>query len=110
MTLDGLNLCQNDENELIETCEIVIHCAANVRFDQTLKQAVNFNTCGTHRLLKLAERMQKLKVFSHVSTAYCQCNENHLEERFYPAPENPYGIIEMTQLLKEDLLESITPK
>lgn len=110
VSADSLGLDENDENELIENVNLVFHCAANVRFDQTLKDAVNLNTNGTHRVLKLAERMKKLLVFTHVSTAYCHCNEDVLEERYYPANENPYGVMEMVKLLKDDTLEMITPK
>ena len=110
VSLENLGLNENDENKLIENVNLVFHCAANVRFDQTLKDAVNFNTNGTHRVLKLAEKMKNLAVFTHVSTAYCHCNENTLEERYYPANENPYGVIEMVKLLKDDTLTMITPK
>lgn len=110
VTIDGLDLNENDENELIDNVDIVFHCAANVRFDQNLRDALNFNTNGTHRVLKLAEKMKHLVVFTHVSTAYCHCNESVLEERYYPANEDPYGIIEMVKLLKDDTLVMITPK
>jgi fatty acyl-CoA reductase len=110
ISVDGLDMSESDQKELIENCQLIFHCAANVRFDQILKDAVNFNTCGTERVLKLAEKMMNLLVFTHVSTAYCHCKENVLEEKYYPASENPYGIIKMTQLLKNESLEIITPK
>lgn len=34
----------------------------SARFDQPLKDAVNLNTLGTNRVLKLAEEMRQLKV------------------------------------------------
>lgn len=46
----------------------------------------------------------------HVSTAYCQCNEDVLEERGYAAPHSPLGIAKMTELLDADILEYLTPK
>lgn len=107
---DGLDMSEEDRTELIENCELIFHCAANVRFDLNLKDAVNFNTSGTDRVLKLAENMKKLIVFTHVSTAYSHCKQDVLEEKFYPAPENPYGVIKMTQLMKNESLELITPK
>lgn len=110
VSVDGLELSENDENELIDKVNVVFHCAANVRFDQKLQEAVNFNTNGTYRVLQLAEKMKKLLVFLHVSTAYCHCNEDVLEERYYPANENPYGVMEMAKLLKEETLLSITPQ
>ncbi|CRL01949.1 CLUMA_CG015216, isoform A [Clunio marinus] len=110
LTLDNFGLNGNDETELVENIHIIFHCAANVRFDQTLKCAVNFNLNGTHRVLKLAEKMKHLIVFTHISTAYCHCNETVLEERYYPSNENPYGVIEMVKMMKDETLEMITPK
>lgn len=110
VSIDGLGLNDQDRQELINTINVVFHCAANVRFDQPLKDAVNMNTLGTYRILQLAEYMNKLKVFVHVSTTYCQCNEDILEERAYRAPNDPFGIIKMTQTLDDSVLEYITPK
>lgn len=110
VSVDGLDISDNDRRRLSETVTVVFHCAANVRFDQAIEGAVNMNTLGTNRVLKLAEQMEKLKVFEHVSTAYCQCNEEILEERAYAAPHSPLGIASMTQLLDPDILEYLTPK
>lgn len=99
-----------DQNLLAENVTVVFHCAANVRFDQQLKDAVNLNTLGTNRVLTLAERMEHLEVFVHVSTAYCQCNEEVLEERAYAAPHSPLGIAQMSQLLENDILDALTPR
>ncbi|CAO1407990.1 unnamed protein product [Diamesa serratosioi] len=110
VSIDGFGMDEKDEIELIDNVNIVFHCAANVRFDLKLKDAINFNTRGTHRMLKLSEKMKNLLVFVHVSTAYCQCNETVLEEKYYPAIENPYGLIQMSKFLKDDILDFITPK
>ena len=80
----------------------MFHCAANVRFDLTLKEAVNFNLNGTFSVLRLAEKMKNLQVFVHVSTTYCHCKENILEERYYRANENPFGIMEMVKTLDDE--------
>lgn len=107
---DQLGISDNDRNTLHETIDIVFHCAANVRFDQPLQQAVQFNTLGTHKMLQLAENMKKLQAFVHVSTTYCQCNEEVLEERRYPAKHHPLGVAQMCNLLGEDMIAEITPK
>lgn len=108
--MDGLEIGESDRNQLIENVEIIFHCAANVRFDQELKQAINFNTNGTLRVLKLAEQMKRLMAFVHVSTAYCQCNEEVVEERSYPAPHNPLGISKLADLVESDVLDLVTPR
>lgn len=62
VSVDGLDMNDSDRLELIDKISIVFHCAANVRFDQPIKDAVNMNTLGTSRMLKLAEQMTQLKV------------------------------------------------
>ncbi|KXJ73600.1 hypothetical protein RP20_CCG015450 [Aedes albopictus] len=106
---EGLEISESDRALLSENVEIIFHCAANVRFDQELKQAINFNTNGTLRVLKLAEQMKRLMAFVHVSTAYCQCNEEVVEERAYPAPHNPIGISKLADLVESDVLDLVTP-
>lgn len=110
VTLDNLGLDASDEDELKENVNLVFHCAANVRFDLKLREAVNFNLNGTLSVLRLAEKMKNLQVFVHVSTTYCHCEENVLEERYYKANENPFGIMEMVKTLNDETLEFITPK
>lgn len=110
VSIDGLGMNDADKMRLIDNVTIVFHCAANVRFDQAIEGAVNMNTLGTNRVLKLAEQMKQLKVFEHVSTAYCQCNEDILEERAYKAPHDPMVIAAMTKTLDSEILEYLTPK
>lgn len=110
VSIDGLGISDADKNRFLKEIDVVFHCAANVRFDLSIRDAVNSNTLGTSRMLKLAEQMENLKVFCHVSTAYCQCNEEVLEERAYKAPHNPMGIATMTQLLDNEILDSLTPQ
>lgn len=110
ISVDGLDMSESDKRRLIEQTNIVFHCAANVRFDQALAGAVNMNLLGTDRVLKLAVQMTQLKVFTHVSTAYCQCNEDVLEERAYSAPNDPLAIATMTKNLDSEILEFLTPK
>lgn len=110
VSIDGLGISEADKIKLIENTTVVFHCAANVRFDQAIEEAVNMNTLGTDRVLKLVEQMKNLKVFEHVSTAYCQCNEDVLEEHAYAAPHNPLAIATMAKHLDHDTLEYLTPK
>lgn len=107
---EDLGISENDRNELISKINIVFHCAANVRFDQELKGALEMNLGGTLRMMKLAEKITNLKVFVHVSTTYCHCKEDILEERAYPAPNDPLAILQMVRSLDDKFLEKITPQ
>ena len=97
ITLDGLALSSQDEQMLVDEVNIVFHCAANVRFNDPLKEAININTTGTLRMLQLAKKMKNLKVFSYMSTAFSQSYRLDLEERYYPSNLDVFEIIKMTE-------------
>lgn len=42
--------------------QIILHAAADVRFDQTIKKAVEVNVRGTRDLMRMAMKMKKLEV------------------------------------------------
>lgn len=48
----------------------VIHSAATVRFDHSLKEARRMNVEGTRRMLDFAAAMHRLRTFAYVGTAY----------------------------------------
>lgn len=110
ITEEGLGLSDGDREELIEKCNIIFHSAACVRFDQKLKFAVNMNTTGTLRVLTLAESTKNLEAFVHLSTAYCRCDLDVLEEKVYPAVHKPRHIISMTQWMDDSTLHYVEPK
>lgn len=60
--LPDLGISQADRNLLAENVSIVYHCAATVRFDETLKRAVLLNTRGTKLTLELCKPFKKLAV------------------------------------------------
>lgn len=46
----------------------------------------------------------------HVSTAYSNCDRHDVEEQFYPPPAPPQKIVELTDWMDDDMLDTITPK
>ncbi|XP_026740051.1 putative fatty acyl-CoA reductase CG5065 [Trichoplusia ni] len=110
ITEPELGISDADKKELQERCNVIFHSAACVRFDQKLKDAVNLNTTGTLRMLTLAESMKNLQVFVHLSTAYCRCDLEMLEEKLYPAVHNPRKIIEIVEWMDDDTLQYLEPK
>ncbi|XP_044260931.1 fatty acyl-CoA reductase 1-like [Tribolium madens] len=110
ITQPNLNLSNDDEKTLKDNVELVFHMAANVRFDQPLKSAVLLNTGGTKNLLDLACAFKQLKIFIHVSTSYCHCNEVKLEEKLYKAPHDPRKILDLVTWMDDETLKTLTPK
>jgi len=110
VTLDNLGMTQEDRSLIQKRVSVVFHCAANVRFDQKLKNAVKYNLLGTRRALELAEGIDNLDAFVHISTAFCHCDQPVLEEVSYPPPNDPHAILQLVEWMDDDTLDSITPK
>lgn len=58
----SLGLSNNDRDWLFENVNFVFHCAATIKFNESLDIANELNVQGTNRLLSLASEMKNLKV------------------------------------------------
>ena len=70
LVIERLGMDLQTRSTLTRECDIIMHCAASVDFDEPLLDAIQINFYGCLRMLELAKECQKLKVFTHVSTAY----------------------------------------
>ncbi|XP_050358546.1 putative fatty acyl-CoA reductase CG5065 [Nymphalis io] len=104
---EGLGISAEDLEELEQECQIVFNNAACVSFKMPIREAVNLNTVGVLKTLQLAERMKKLVVFLHVSTAFCHDGVEILEEKMYPSKHNPFDVIECLKWMDDELLDSL---
>lgn len=107
---EEMDIDPEDERDLTENLNIIFHCAAKAKFSLTLREALNFNTCGTLRVLQLAAKCKKLEVLSHISTSYCCPNEKVLEERYHPAVEDPYTVIKLLRSSRKSDLDDEEPR
>ncbi|XP_042669921.1 fatty acyl-CoA reductase 1 isoform X2 [Centrocercus urophasianus] len=110
LTQPELDLSDPVKEKLIECINIIFHCAATVRFNETLRDAVQLNVLSTKQLLSLAQQMTNLEVFMHVSTAYAYCNRKHIEEIVYPPPVDPKKLMDSLEWMDDSLVNDITPK
>lgn len=58
----GLALSGDDAALLAARVSVVFHCAANVRFDLSIKEAVSLNTVGTRNVLLYSKTIENLDV------------------------------------------------
>lgn len=107
---DNLGLTDEQCENLINEVNVVFHCAATLRLEAKLKDAVEMNLIGTKRILNLAKEMKHLRTFVHLSTAFCHVDQKELGECTYDSPDNPQDIIRLVQWLDEDTIDLITPK
>lgn len=104
-----LGLSIENRQEIIENTNIVFHCAATLRLEASLKDAIVMNTTGTKRVLDLARQMTNLQVFLHLSTAFCCCDQDVLMEKVYDCPHSPYDLMRCAEWMDEKSLDAITP-
>ncbi|KAF7245346.1 Fatty acyl-CoA reductase 1 [Varanus komodoensis] len=110
LTEPEMALSDADKEILIEYTNIIFHCAATIRFNEILRDAVQLNVIATQQLLFLAQKMKNLDVFVHVSTAFAYCNRKHIEEVVYPPPLDPKKLIDSLEWMDDGLVNDITPK
>lgn len=94
-----LGLSAEDRQTIIDNVHIVLHSAADVRFDETLQNLLLINLRGTREVLRLTEQITNLHIYIHISTAYSHCPRPHIEERFYEVPMTPYQMLDLAERL-----------
>ncbi|XP_012056946.1 PREDICTED: fatty acyl-CoA reductase 1-like [Atta cephalotes] len=99
----------NDNRERLLDTNVIFHAAATVRFNESLRNAVNINIRGTKQLLLLAKEMTKLKSFVYVSTAFSHCVNNFIEERYYPTPMETDKILTLVDIMDDEKLDKFMP-
>ncbi|XKL65009.1 hypothetical protein PGB90_005095 [Kerria lacca] len=100
----GLNLSNENRQTIINKVNIIYHCAATVRFDENLRNAITINALGTREIIRLAREIKNLKVCMFVSTAYSFCFQPIIEEKVFQVGINYGDIIEKVTSQNNDVL------
>jgi len=94
---------------IVNSCTVVLSCAASTDFNSPLPEARNTNVHGALRMLQLAQECHSrkgrsgLRAFVHVSTCYVSANIPGLvEERLHAPPMDPEVFLQMKD---EELME-----
>lgn len=88
----------------------MFHVAATVRFDEKLKLALSINVIGTKEVISLCREIKELKAFVHVSTAYANCNQLYIDEKFYDPPISGDGLIKLGEIVDDRMMDNLTPE
>ncbi|KAH0951795.1 hypothetical protein HN011_007988 [Eciton burchellii] len=102
-----LGLSQENRKQLLDT-HVIFHGAATVRFNESLRIAVNINVRGTKQLLLLAKEMPNFKVFVHISTAFCHCIYKFIDEKYYKPPMETDKLLALVDILEDKKLNEIS--
>lgn len=109
ITEPELGISAADQAMLCQKVSVVFHSAATVKFDEKLKLSVTINMLGTQQLVQLCHQMMGLQALVHVSTAYCNCERERVEETVYSPPAHPAHVVTLVQTLPDELVDRITP-
>ncbi|XP_053674489.1 fatty acyl-CoA reductase wat-like [Anopheles nili] len=93
----GVGIANDDLAYIYERTNIIIHAAADVRFDESLKESVQTNVRGTQEMLMIAEKCSQLEIFTYISTAFSHCVLRVIEEKFYEPPIDPTLLIKVSE-------------
>ncbi|XP_073844215.1 fatty acyl-CoA reductase 1-like isoform X2 [Musca autumnalis] len=105
-----LGMSPEDIKILQNEVSIVVHCAATVRFDEALRNAVFLNVRGTKYMLDLASTFKHLSLFWYISTTYCHVHVKHLYEKPYDPPADPHSIISLCEMLSDKDMAAVEKK
>lgn len=105
-----LGLAEPDLDYLRRNVNIVIHSAADVRFDVSLKTIIKTNVFGANELLQVALEIKNLVSFLYISTAYSNCNHEVVAEKFYEMNVDPMAMVRLVEMTDEDHLDVLSRK
>ncbi|XP_065369036.1 putative fatty acyl-CoA reductase CG5065 [Calliphora vicina] len=105
----GMGISQEDM-ERLKNVNIIIHGAANVRFDNNLRESILMNTRGTHELLKIAVTLKQLIAFIHISTAFINPFISYIKEKIYDAPVDWRSALKIAETYDDETLEILKLK
>lgn len=78
---DGLGLDSAITARIQAEVNVIFHCAATLRLESNLTDAIEMNTTGTWRVIEICRPMKNLDVFVHLSTAFCYADLEKLGEK-----------------------------
>ncbi|KAL5067477.1 hypothetical protein RYX36_018364 [Vicia faba] len=98
----NLGLDEDLSDVIADEVDVIVNSAANTTFDERYDTAININTRGPCRLMAIAKKCKKLKLFLHVSTAYVN------GQRQGRIMERPFSIGDC--IAREKLISGVPPK
>ncbi|EZA62096.1 hypothetical protein DMN91_007880 [Ooceraea biroi] len=108
LSRSDLGLSPENRERLLDT-NVIFHGAATVRFNESIRVAVNINVRGTKQLLLFAKEMPNFKAFVHISTAFAYCVHKSIDEKYYIPPMETDKILTLLDILEDEKLEKIVP-
>lgn len=103
----NLGLIDEHFRHVINNTNIVIHLAASLKLESTLKPNILINLTGTKNVIDVAKQSKNLIMLVHTSTAFCNVEHETVEEKVYDYPHRPLDIIRTAEWMTEETMAKI---
>lgn len=107
ITSDRLGLSDEEYQRVISSTNIVYHMAASLKLEATLKPNVEMNLTGTKNVLDMCKEMKNLLAVLHLSTAFCNCDQDVSDEVVYDWPQKPMDLIKCAKWMSEEAMQEM---
>jgi alcohol-forming fatty acyl-CoA reductase len=104
ITVPNFGLSDEHFHRVIGSTEIMFHLAASLKLEATLKPNILMNLTGTKYVLDVAKQMKRLLQMVHTSTAFCNVENEVMEEKIYDFPHRPEDLIRCAEWMSEESL------
>jgi alcohol-forming fatty acyl-CoA reductase len=105
VTSKQLGLSDEQYDQVISSTQIVFHMAASLKLEATLKPNVEMNLTGTKNVLDVCKKMPNIMALVHLSTAFCNCDQEVLREEVYDCPQKPTDLIRCAEWMSEEAMD-----
>lgn len=102
-----MGLSDEQYERVIASTNIVYHMAASLKLEATLKPNVEMNLTGTKNVLDMCKEMKNLLAVLHLSTAFCNCDQDVLYEEVYDWPQKPLDLIKCAKWMSEEAMQEM---
>lgn len=110
ITSKRLGLSDEHYELVIASANIVFHMAPSLKLEATLKPNVEMNLIGTKNVIDVCKQMTKLVALLHLSTAFCNCDQDVLREEVYEWAQKPEDLIRCAEWMTEDAMDIMGKK
>lgn len=105
ITSENLGLNEEHFKHVTEASQVVFHLAASLRLEATLKSNVLMNLGGTQNVLDLCKKMTSLVSLVYLSTAFCNSDQEVMDEKIYDWPHSPKDLISCARWMSEQTMD-----
>uniref|UniRef100_A0A182YI04 Fatty acyl-CoA reductase n=1 Tax=Anopheles stephensi TaxID=30069 RepID=A0A182YI04_ANOST len=100
-----------EDIQRLSNVSVAFHLAASVRFDDPLRDAIKTNICSTQELFEMLKTTTtKLRAVVHVSTAYSNPENRHVEEKLYPPKYDWKKLVQAVDRYEPETLDALMQK